>query len=106
MTVHTIHQERLSGASDAHVWAAAQNEVRFLITTDLDFSDVRKYVPGTHQGILLLRLAKEGKNTITALIEWFLEHYDIEIWKSAIVVASGHTLRIRCASKIHKLATS
>ena len=34
---------------------AAQSDGRFLITQDLDFSDAREYVPGTHHGLLRVR---------------------------------------------------
>jgi len=50
---------------------------------------------GTHQGILLFRLAKEGQNAITSVLEWILEHHEIETWKGSLVVASAHQLRIR-----------
>jgi len=39
--VHTIAKENLSGKSDREVWEAAQQDERFLITQDLDFSDLR-----------------------------------------------------------------
>jgi predicted nuclease of predicted toxin-antitoxin system len=42
--------------ADCEVWEAAQRDERFLITQDLDFSDVRRFVPGSHRGILLVRL--------------------------------------------------
>ena len=93
--VQTVHQERLSGSSDSVIWDVTQTERRFLITTDLDFSDIRKYIPGTHQGIFLFRLAREGQNAITSVLEWILEHHEIETWKGALVVASAHQLRIR-----------
>jgi Domain of unknown function (DUF5615) len=48
------------------VWQAAQEGRRFLITQDLDFSDVRRYAPGTHHGLLLVRLPQPGR---TALFE-------------------------------------
>lgn len=93
--VHTVHQEHLSGASDAEVWQAAQTEKRFLITTDLDFSNIRKHKPETHHGILLLRLGKEGKKSITSVIRWIVEHHAIETWSGSLVVASDHALRIK-----------
>lgn len=52
--VHTVHQEGLTGRADAEVWEAAQRESRFLITQDLDFSDLRKFSPGSHNGVLLV----------------------------------------------------
>jgi predicted nuclease of predicted toxin-antitoxin system len=43
--VHTPHDERLIGHADAEIWDAAQKESRFLITQDLDFSDLRRFAP-------------------------------------------------------------
>jgi len=47
-----VHDQGLSGANDERVWARVCAEGRFLITLDLDFSDVRRYRPGSHPGIL------------------------------------------------------
>jgi predicted nuclease of predicted toxin-antitoxin system len=54
--VHTTQQENLSGCDDSKLWAHAQQEGRTLITQDMDFSDNRRFTPGTHHGIVLLRL--------------------------------------------------
>jgi predicted nuclease of predicted toxin-antitoxin system len=54
--VYTAHEEGLGGCADREIWEAAQKESRFLITQDLDFSDARQFVPGSHCGILLVRL--------------------------------------------------
>jgi predicted nuclease of predicted toxin-antitoxin system len=54
----TVYREGLRGATDLHLWSVVQREKRFLITTDLDFSDVRRYQPGQHEGILLMRLPR------------------------------------------------
>ena len=47
--VDTVQDEQLVGHRDAEIWNAAQRESRFLITQDLDFSDSRKFVPGSHE---------------------------------------------------------
>lgn len=52
----TTLDENLKGCDDSAIWCAAQSESRFLITQDLDFSDLRQFAPGTHAGILLVRL--------------------------------------------------
>jgi predicted nuclease of predicted toxin-antitoxin system len=57
----TVTSEGLKGSPDEVIWETVQGEKRFLITADLDFSDIRHYAPGTHQGLLLLRLSKEKK---------------------------------------------
>jgi len=63
---HTLHEEKLVGRSDEEVWHATQKESRFLITQDLDFSDLRKFAPGSHHGILLLRLRTPSRRTLIA----------------------------------------
>ena len=46
--VHTVPGESLSGRDDTTVFNAARGEGRMLFTQDLDFSDIRKFQPGTH----------------------------------------------------------
>jgi predicted nuclease of predicted toxin-antitoxin system len=43
--VHTLHDELLLGHADTEIWGATQKESRFLITQDLDFSDLRQFAP-------------------------------------------------------------
>jgi predicted nuclease of predicted toxin-antitoxin system len=70
--VQTVHEERLVGQNDTEIWEAAQKESRFLITQDLDFSDSRKFVPGSHHGILLVRLhSPNRRNLIERIVELF-----------------------------------
>jgi predicted nuclease of predicted toxin-antitoxin system len=44
--VHNIFEEGLTGQTDGLIWNAAQNESRFLISQDLDFSDLRRFASG------------------------------------------------------------
>jgi len=62
--VDTVRAEHLAGQSDRQVWQATQSGNRFLITPDLDFSDMRLYTPGTYGGLLLVRLAHPGKDAL------------------------------------------
>jgi predicted nuclease of predicted toxin-antitoxin system len=66
--VDTVKSEGLVGRDDAAIWEGAQRTGRFLITQDLDFSDVRRYIPGYHNGLLLLRLRDPGRNALTRRI--------------------------------------
>lgn len=45
-----VHDERLAGASDELLWSHVCAEGRILVTLDTDFSDVRRFSPGSHQG--------------------------------------------------------
>jgi predicted nuclease of predicted toxin-antitoxin system len=92
--VDNVRQEGLAGRDDPDIWAAAQQEGRFLITQDLDFSDVRQFQPGTHHGVLLIRLPEFGQWALNRkIVEVFLRE-DIESWSRCFVVLSDHKLRV------------
>lgn len=91
--VDTVPFERLEGKPDEIVWQAATREGRFLITQDLDFSDLRRFVPGSHPGLLLLRLREPGAGallqTVGALAAQLPE------WAGCFVVATEQKVRVR-----------
>lgn len=89
-----VRQEGLAGCSDPDVRAATQAEGRFLLTQDLDFSDVRQFQPGTHSGILLVRLPDAGRLELTRRIAGIFRTEDVESWPGCFVVLSGHKLRV------------
>jgi predicted nuclease of predicted toxin-antitoxin system len=92
--VDTVLDENLGGRSDDPVWGAAQSEQRFLVTQDLDFSDARRFVPGTHAGVLIVRLP-DGEQWRVAdhLVAWFSEA-DARSWAGCLVVATLHKVRV------------
>lgn len=92
--VHTVSQENLSGRSDSEVWDAAQRDARFLITQDLDFSDTRRFIPGTHCGVLLIRLhSPDRQNLIRRVAEVFRQE-QISRWGGCFVVATERKVRV------------
>jgi len=93
--VHTAGAESLSGCLDSELWNAAQKESRFLITQDLDFSDLRRFSPGTHHGVLLLRLHSPSRTRLIERVEEFLRSEAIGEWERCFVVASDHKVRVR-----------
>ncbi len=93
--VDTVPAENLSGRPDEDVWAAAQAAARFLITQDLDFSDMRRYQPGTHPGILLVRLRNPGRNALFLKVKGLFEQEAVESWSGCFVVATERKLRVR-----------
>lgn len=93
--VDTAQTESLVGSSDDQVWQAAQSGKRFLITQDLDFSDVRRYIPGTHAGMLLVRLARPGRNSLLGRIAALFATEAVNQWHGCIIVATDNKLRIR-----------
>ena len=91
----TVGQEGLQGRSDAEVWAAAQQAGAFLVTQDLDFSDLRQFQPGRHRGILLLRFREPGLGVLTERLRTILRSEDMEGWRGCFVVATDHRIRVR-----------
>jgi predicted nuclease of predicted toxin-antitoxin system len=92
--VRTLHEEGLTGHADAEVWEAAQKESRFLITQDLDFSDSRKFAPGSHHGILLMRLRSPNRKALIERIEEMFHKENIRAWAGCFVVATERKIRV------------
>jgi len=92
--VHTVHSERLVGHKDNEIWEAAQKESRFLITQDLDFSDLRRFAPGTHHGILLARLRSPSRRNLVERIAELFEKEDVGEWTGCFVVATQRKIRV------------
>jgi predicted nuclease of predicted toxin-antitoxin system len=92
--VHAVQDELLVGRADSEIWEAAQREARFLITQDLDFSDARKFVPGSHHGILLVRLHSPNRRNLLERIVELFEEEDVGDWAGCFVVATERKIRI------------
>jgi predicted nuclease of predicted toxin-antitoxin system len=63
-----VTDEGLSGADDAVVWQRAVAEGRLFLTLDLDFADVRRFPPGSHPGILLLRPRNRSRDAVLEIL--------------------------------------
>jgi predicted nuclease of predicted toxin-antitoxin system len=87
----------LAGEPDPNVWRAAQAAERFFITQDLDFSDLRSFAPGSHHGLLLVRLRQPGRAALRARIRQLFETEEPEQWTRCFVVATSSKIRIRTA---------
>jgi len=91
--VDTIPEEQLSGRPDTEIWKAVGSEGRFLITQDLDFSDTRQFAPGTHPGLLLVRLREPGAHALLAAINAVAA--EIAGWAGCFVVLTENKIRIK-----------
>ena len=93
--VDTVPSEGIAGKDDAVVWQAAQAGRRFLVTQDLDFSDVRKYTPGTHHGLLLVRLPEPGRTALFERVAALFRTEGVNDWGGCMVTATPHKVRVR-----------
>jgi predicted nuclease of predicted toxin-antitoxin system len=90
----TVQQEGLAGVEDFLVWSAVKREERFLVTQDLDFSDTRMYAPGTHPGILLIRLHQPSRANLLLRVRNIFETESVDDWKGCFVVATERKIRV------------
>jgi predicted nuclease of predicted toxin-antitoxin system len=91
---HTVHDERLTGRPDSEIWDASQKESRFLITQDIDFSDIPKFTPGSHHGILLMRLHSPNRQNLVDRIVELFQRERVVGWEGCFVVATERKIRV------------
>ncbi|MCU0727988.1 MAG: DUF5615 family PIN-like protein [Planctomycetes bacterium] len=91
----TVFSEGLRGRDDMEVWRAAQAASRFLVTQDLRFSDPRSFPPGTHHGVMLVRLRDPGRDALYERILATFSAIDVEAWHGCLVVLTERKLRVR-----------
>ena len=94
-TVDTVRDEGLTGRPDSDIWAAAQTRKALFITQDMDFSDMRPYEPGSHAGLLLVRLHNPGRFAVRSRLESIFRTENVEGWKGCFVVVTERKIRIR-----------
>jgi hypothetical protein len=85
------------GTPDNILWSLIQNERRWLITADKGFADLRKYPPGSHCGVILLRVSEESRRFYMELAALTLDRVDLDRLGGAVLVATGRSVRIRRA---------
>lgn len=92
--VQSVHAEGLGGTSDKRLWTVAQDERRFLITQDLDFSDVRQFQPGSHEGLMLVRLRRPGRKALFEKVSEVFQTNDVSLWRCCFVVVTDSKVRV------------
>ena len=92
--VDTTQHEGLRGSTDREVWEAAQKSGRFLVTQDLDFSDIRRFAPGSHHGLLLVRLRSPDLRILIDRVTELFRSDDSDGWTRCVVIATDRKVRV------------
>jgi predicted nuclease of predicted toxin-antitoxin system len=90
----TVAEQGLSGSPDQALWESVQPEKRCLLTADKGFANAQSYPPGTHSGVVLLRLPRESRKGYIELTQSLLREFDLESASGAIVVATPAAIRL------------
>ena len=93
--VDTVTAEGLTGAPDRDVVVAATAEGRILISLDVGMGDIRAYPPGSHAGIVVLRVPDQSAATVTEAINDLAGLAEPASLTGAIAILQRGLLRIR-----------
>ena len=91
----TIVGEGLTGSVDSVVVQAAADAGRLLITLDRGLGDVRRYPPGSHTGILVLRVDEQSAAAVRRVMQALLDVHDLDSLTGTIAIVQRGWLRIR-----------
>ena len=92
---HSVLDENLRGAADPSIAKVCQDEQRILITLDLDFAHIQNYPPRDYHGIIVLRLARQDRETVLAIIPRILALLQTEPIAQRLWIVDDHRTRIR-----------
>ena len=74
LDVATVLDQRLGGRSDRDVVHVCQAERRALVTLDVDFANIEAYPPAQHDGLVVLRLARQDKAHVLTVLRALVPH--------------------------------
>lgn len=93
--IATVSQEGLAGRDDGVIFEAAKREDRIIVSLDIGFSDIRRYPPGEHSGIVVVRLPNQQPSLVEATLRSLLTEYDLEAMAGYTVIAQPNVVRVR-----------
>jgi predicted nuclease of predicted toxin-antitoxin system len=95
--VDTVIAEGLTGAPDADIVAAASAAARLLLTLDRGLGDIRRYPPGSHAGIVVVRPADQSAVAVREVVTGLAAGSQLEALTGLVAVVQHGLLRIRRA---------
>jgi predicted nuclease of predicted toxin-antitoxin system len=90
-----LAEKGLVGEPDDVVARAAASENRMLVTLDKDLGDLRSYPPGTHPGIIMVRLSDQSAPRVTTVLRHLLQAFDLADLTGCLTVVEDNRVRIR-----------
>ena len=92
---HSVLDQELRGAADPAIAKVCQDEQRILVTLDLDFSNIKAYPPQDYYGIIILRLARQDRDSVLAIMPRVLTLLETEPIARRLWIVDDHKTRIR-----------
>ena len=96
----TVLDQHLGGKDDDKIATVCAQEDRILVTIDLDFSDIRKYPPGSNPGIWILRPLTQSVDNCVALVRHAVVFSKTESPERALWIVESGKIRIRTSHEV------
>lgn len=93
--VTTVASQGLGGTKDPAIAQVVAREDRILVTLDRGFGDIRRYPPGSHPGIVLVRLRRQALPHVEIALQLLLRYEDLPSLARCTVTVTASTVRVR-----------
>jgi len=91
----TAQEVGLAGKPDEEILAFAIAQKRVLITIDMDFSNIRHYLPESHTGIIVMKIRPRVADRVHAVLQQLLNSIDEKDLNKSLVIVDQSKYRIR-----------
>ena len=96
MTPRTFETVGLRGQPDERIFLAAQERSAILLTADLDFTNIVRFPPHAHQGLIILRLPNDFSiDQLCKEVSRDLQDVSLDSLTRTIVIIEPQRTRIR-----------
>ena len=92
---HTVYDEGLRGHSDRDIGDICRREQRAVVTLDLDFGNIRDYPPEEYPGLIVLRVANQGRPHILWVLSQIFNLLRHQPLAGHLWIVSENGVRIR-----------
>jgi len=94
----TLGQQGMLGSRDETIAERVQSEGRVLVTTDLDFADIRAYPPGDYAGIIVLRPSRQVYSLLLGMVQRIVPLLEAEPVTGCLWIVGHSRVRIVAGS--------
>ncbi|MEM6648512.1 MAG: DUF5615 family PIN-like protein [Bacteroidota bacterium] len=91
----TVLDQAMGGTPDPNIAAVCVAEGRALVTRDTDFANIRACRPAEHAGILVLRLKRQDKPHVLAVLRRVMPLFESEPLHGHLWIVDEDRIRIR-----------
>ncbi len=94
-SIITLKELGKSSASNSEVLYLARTNEALLLTCDLDFSNILIYPPGSHCGIIVLKISAATERPVYSVLLKALEELDPSLLSRSLVIVDKNKYRLR-----------